>query len=215
MFTKVTGSTGRRNLFHGLPQTDAIKGVVRAAHQLSGNCVFAFPNRQGMNGSDCVFTTRVDRVGCTKALCKFQLRIVQVDSDNRTSTGHTRPYHRRQANAADAKNGDAFTSFHTGGIDYCASPGHYRTTNYRGDIFFDIGISLHDILLVAEGVISPSEYVFGLRGASTHLKRCPHRQACCISRRPRNPGNKHNVAFINMRYCAAFLEYHARRFMAQ
>ena len=112
-----------------------------------------------MNGSDGVFLTGIDHVGRPKVLRKGQFFVVQIHGNDGICPSHPRANHRRQTHTANTEDGHALIGLHIGCVNDRTGASHDGAANDGGDVGFNIGIYFHDILLISNGVVGPSENI--------------------------------------------------------
>ena len=112
-----------------------------------------------MDGRHGILPAGVHHMGRAKTFGEGQLLIVQIHGNDRVGTGHTSPDNRGEPDAADAKNRHTFIGLNLGGVDHSARASHDSAADNGCHIGFDVGINLHHILLVGDGVIRPGENV--------------------------------------------------------
>ena len=171
---------------------------------------------QIVNGLHRVDFAGVYAVSGAKCLGEFEFFVVQVHRDDGISAGNMRAHHGRQAYAAHAEDNHALARLYFGGVDHGARAGHHRAADDGGDIPFDTRVDLHHILLIAQGVVGPGEYIFRDRNAIADFQLCCHRwpfgRFGCIAW---HPGHQHGIAFAYVGYIAAGFQHHTGGFMAQ
>ncbi|HCY05491.1 MAG TPA: hypothetical protein DHU16_08545 [Gammaproteobacteria bacterium] len=142
-----------------MANTDTVERVVCTGNRLALDVKLVGFCGQCVDGCDRVLVARIDTVGSAELFGKSKFLVVKIYRNNWISTGHTGANDRRQPHAADTENRHALAFLYLRSIDYGTGTGHHRTADYGGNVFVDVWIDLHYVLLVSDGVISPGKDV--------------------------------------------------------
>ena len=192
-------------MLHRLANADAVESVIGSRNSLALKIELVLFSGQCMNSCDRIFIARINAVGGAKLFCESKFLVIKIHRNDWIGTRHARADHCRQTDAANTKNRHALALLHLCGINHCPCTGHNCTADNGSNIFINVGVYLHNVLLVSNGVVCPSEHVLGLRNALADFELGCHRRLGFALYIARYPGNHDHVAGSYMFDPAAYL----------
>ena len=199
-------ATARRgqNLLHRRLDADAIEGVVGAADGLAAHGVATLAHGERANGLDRVDLRGVDAVGRAEGPGELELRLVEVDGDDRVRSHPAGRDHGTEAHAAHPEDRHALAPLNACGVVDGARARHDGTADDRGDVVAGRLGHLHHVLLVGDGGVRPREDIAcGDLASSAQLQRDRFGRSVRVRRVARDPGQEDLVAFPDVAHLPA------------